>query len=111
MLHANLCLLIIQEKIFLIQFACTWLKKTLAGNNVLIFAQMVQDPQLEKCMVLLHPLKPIHQNALVASESFTVKHLCEKIPNTMIMVLDEGVKIVNFYKLKTTEISNFHCTL
>jgi hypothetical protein len=63
-LCANLHLLLLQEKIFL---TSTWLKKALFGNNMLIFAQMAQDRWLAKCVVLLHVLKPLHQNALYHS--------------------------------------------
>jgi hypothetical protein len=49
---------------------CTWLKKVLVGSNVFIFAQMVHDQWLGKCTVLLHMLKPLHQNALVVTVPF-----------------------------------------
>jgi hypothetical protein len=47
-LRANLCLLTLQTKIFLIEVTCrsTWLKRALAENNVMIFAQMVHEQWL-----------------------------------------------------------------
>jgi hypothetical protein len=65
----------------------------LVTNNVMIYAQMAHDQWLGKCVVLLHMLKPLHQNALYHSSSQVLA--MKKIPNSLKMVLDEVVNVVN----------------
>jgi hypothetical protein len=62
---------------------------------------MAHDRWLGKRVILLHVLKPLRQNTLVATVSFiAMLFTVEKIPSLLETVLDEIVKISNVIKLR-----------
>jgi hypothetical protein len=69
-LFASLCLPTL-EKIFFGLTDLQMAEKRLM-NSVLIFVQVAHDQWVGKCVALLHMLKPLHQNTLVGTASFTV---------------------------------------
>jgi hypothetical protein len=99
------------EDIFNPKLTCTLLRKILAGNNVLMFAQAVCNWWLGKYMLLLHTLKPLHLNILEASISFVIQLLLRTIPSTPKVIADKVVKSVNFIKLRPLNLTTFsiHC--
>jgi hypothetical protein len=63
---------------------------------------------VEKGVVLLHMLKPLHQCALgttviICHHILTVRSIISALK----MALNAAVGIVNFIKIKTTKIKNF----
>jgi hypothetical protein len=82
-------------------------EKGLAGNNMLMFAQMVHDQWLGKCMISMHMLKVITPECTSIHCIIHCQALAVKDSKCTENGVGQGSKDGKFHKIKPTEFKKF----